>query len=120
MADRTIRNPNSNLPLLILFWTVFILAAVALGVVWVAAHVGLWMAGAASPPNDPFQLVAHLATGDVVWPPEATVVASVVGALFLALVFTITALIGRRRRAQKRPDRCQAHGAARGLRPPHP
>jgi hypothetical protein len=69
----------------------------------VAAHLGSWMAGLASPPAHPI-LVAGLAKGRVPWPVQSTIVACVLLGILIALTVTVLYSVPR-------PDRraCVSH-----------
>lgn len=90
-------------------WLAIGAAVVIGGGSWVAAHLGSRMAGLASPPAHPIDLVAGLAKGRVPWPAQSTIVACVLLGVLIAL--TVTVLVVRSRTAHKRTrvDKAAVH-----------
>jgi type IV secretory pathway TraG/TraD family ATPase VirD4 len=90
-------------------WLAIGAAVVIGGGSWVSAHLGSWMAGLASPPAHPIDLVAGLAKGRVPWPVQSTIVACVLLGVLIAL--TVTVLVVRSRTAHKRTrvDKAAVH-----------
>ncbi|SFU10572.1 type IV secretory system conjugative DNA transfer family protein [Arthrobacter sp. ov118] len=90
-------------------WLAIGAAVVMGGGSWVSAHLGSWMAGLASPPAHPIDLVAGLAKGRVPWPVQSTIVACVLLGILIAL--TVTVLVVRSRTAHKRTrvDKAAVH-----------
>jgi type IV secretory pathway TraG/TraD family ATPase VirD4 len=90
-------------------WLAIGAAVVIGGGSWASAHLGSWMAGLASPPAHPIDLVAGLAKGRVPWPVQSTIVACVLLGVLIAL--TVTVLVVRSRTAHKRTrvDKAAVH-----------
>ncbi|QDG87104.1 type IV secretory system conjugative DNA transfer family protein [Pseudarthrobacter sp. NIBRBAC000502770] len=90
-------------------WLAIGAAVVIGGGSWVSAHLGSWMAGLASPPAHPIDLVAGLAKGRVPWPVQSTIVACVLLGVLISL--TVTVLVVRSRTAHKRTrvDKAAVH-----------
>lgn len=90
-------------------WLAIGAAVVIGGGSWVSAHLGSWMAGLASPPAHPVDLVAGLAKGRVPWPVQSTIVACVLLGVLISL--TVTVLVVRSRTAHKRTrvDKAAVH-----------
>ncbi|MGP4033719.1 type IV secretory system conjugative DNA transfer family protein [Pseudarthrobacter sp. 1C304] len=90
-------------------WLAIGAAAVIGGGAWVSAHLGSSMAGLASPPAHPIDLVAGLAKGRVPWPVQSTIVACMFLGILIAL--TVTVLVVRSRTAHKRTrvDKAAVH-----------
>lgn len=90
-------------------WLAIGAAVVIGGGAWVSAHLGSWMAGLASPPAHPIDLVAGLVKGRVPWPVQSTIVACVLLGILIAL--TVTVLVVRSRTAHKRTrvDKAAVH-----------
>lgn len=90
-------------------WLAIGAAVVIGGGSWVSAHLGSWMAGLASPPAHPIDLVAGLVKGRVPWPVQSTIVACVLLGILIALMVTV--LVVRTRTAHKRTrvDKAAVH-----------
>jgi hypothetical protein len=101
-------------------WLAIGAAVVIGGGAWVSAHLGSWLAGLASPPAHPIDLVAGLAKGRVPWPVQSTIVSCVLLGVLIAL--TVTVLVVRSRTAHKRTrvDKAAVHmGLLGGHADPH-
>ncbi|BCW73469.1 type IV secretory system conjugative DNA transfer family protein [Arthrobacter sp. NicSoilB8] len=84
-------------------------AVVIGGGAWVSAHLGSWMAGLASAPAHPIDLVAGLAKGRVPWPVQSTIVACVLLGILIALTVTVLVVRARTAHQRTRVDKAAVH-----------
>lgn len=86
----------------VLVWLAIGSLAIFGGGTYTAAHLGSRLAGLAAPPAHPIDLVVGLATGDVPWPVQSTVVAAAAGGVLVvvAVVVLFAWLNGASKRAR--------------------
>lgn len=90
-------------------WLAVGAAVVIGGGSWVSAHLGSWMAGLASPPAHPIDLVAGLAKGRVPWPVQSTIVACALLGIMISLTVTVVVVRSRTAHKRTRVDKAAVH-----------
>ncbi len=103
------RQPGGMEPQIVALLVITGIVVVTAGLVYAAVKLGYQWAGLRDrTPNDPFQLLADLASGKVAWPAQATWVALLTVAGLTALVVAVVVVWRRGRARRSRVDHAAA------------